>query len=752
VFLAACAALAALGCGLTGCELALNTGSLTERSDDGGGMDSTVPLESGGDGAPMDSTSTEGSTTDANKDAPADTSSVPPDGSGGCVIGGMTYASGAVNPASPKCQTCDPTNSASAWTDASEGTSCGTAVICHAGMCASGCVVGGTYYAASAMDPNDACHVCTPSMSTSAWTNAMDGNNCGGGQVCSAGQCGTQCVIGGMMYASGATNPSDVCQSCQPGKSASAWSTLSDGSGCGTAGMICASGQCTADCFIGGTVYGSGVANAANSCQTCQPGMNTMAWTTLGNGATCGTGSGMVCYQGNCAACAAGTMCTPSTNVCDKGTVVCTSGQPACPDPGTPDPAQNGKACTTAGGASGICQSGSCQQQFTVTQASVTATQNYPVYGPIAFVTDALTTDVATSLKAQIDWGDGTMGPGVFSGGSGSFVVNGSHTYATTVGASVTITVTVSDATTSASGKVSYSATVRPAATGIPKLFPTTTGSAGPEQITVGPDQNLWFTEFGANQVAQITTAGAITEIKPTTASSNPRGIASGPGGLVWYSEYSQNQVGYLKPGGGPFGEYMLSMSYYDPGILRLGPDGNLWLSSLGGVLYRIGSGGSYLTFSVPSGSIDISAGSPDGNLWFTDGSIAHISTSGTGYASFKTTAATNGIAMGPDTNLWVTEPTLPGIARCTTSGVVTEFLVTNPGAFPYFITTGADGNVWFTDIGTTTVAIGRITPTGAITEFPLSSGSNPYGIVAGPDGNVWYADNGGSQIGRMTP
>jgi virginiamycin B lyase len=518
--------------------------------------------------------------------------------------------------------------------------------------------------------------------------------------------------------------------------------------------MICASGQCAADCYIGMTVYTSGAVNSGNSCQTCQPAMNTMGWTTLGNGSTCGTGSGMVCYQGNCMACAAGTMCTPSTNVCDKGTIVCTSGLAACPDPGTPDPAQNGKACTTSGGASGVCSSGSCQQQLTVTQASVTATQNFPVYGPMAFFTDSLTSETSASLKGQIDWGDGNSNYGVVSGGSGSFLVSGSHTYATTVGASVTITVTVSDATTSASAKVSYSATVRPAATGIPKLFPTTTGSSGPEQITVGPDQNLWFTEFGANQVAQITTAGAITEIKPTTASSNPRGIAGGPNGWVWYTEYSNNQVGYLKPGGGPFGEYMLSSSYYDPGIMRLGPDGNLWISSLGGVIYRMGSGGSYLTFSVPSGSIDISAGSPDGNLWFTDGTIAHINTSGTGYTSFKTptaNAGTNGIAMGPDTNLWVTEPNLPGIGRCTITGAVTEFQITTPAAYPYFIAAGPDGNIWFTDVGTTQ-AVGRITPTGAITEFPLSSGSNPYGIVAGPDGNVWYADNGGSQIGRFTP
>jgi hypothetical protein len=51
---------------------------------------------------------------------------------------------------------------------------------------------------------------------------------------------------------------------------------------------------------------------------------------------------------------------------------------------------------------------------------------------------------------------------------------------------------------------------------------------------------------------------------------------------------------------------------------------------------------------------------------------------------------------------------------------------------------------VWFTDLGSTK-AIGRITPTGTITEFStgLNAGSNPWDIAAGADGNLWFTDNG---------
>ena len=38
----------------------------------------------------------------------------------------------------------------------------------------------------------------------------------------------------------------------------------------------------------------------------------------------------------------------------------------------------------------------------------------------------------------------------------------------------------------------------------------------------------------------------------------------------------------------------------------------------------------------------------------------------------------------------------------------------------------------------------------GTVTEFPVPSGS-PVGITAGPDGNLWFADSAG-KIGRITP
>src|SRR5262249_23331445 len=39
------------------------------------------------------------------------------------------------------------------------------------------------------------------------------------------------------------------------------------------------------------------------------------------------------------------------------------------------------------------------------------------------------------------------------------------------------------------------------------------------------------------------------------------------------------------------------------------------------------------------------------------------------------------------------------------------------------------------------------------ITEFPvLTAGSDPFGITAGPDGNLWFTEQIGDKIGRITP
>jgi len=108
------------------------------------------------------------------------------------------------------------------------------------------------------------------------------------------------------------------------------------------------------------------------------------------------------------------------------------------------------------------------------------------------------------------------------------------------------------------------------------------------------------------------------------------------------------------------------------------------------------------------------------------------------------------GITTGPDGNVWFTVLVGSRIGRVTSSGTLTEFpLGANTG--PLGITAGPDGNLWFTERDAN--RIGRITPAGVITEFALpNAGSQPFGITSGPDGNLWFTERNGNRIGRITP
>src|SRR6266571_1365269 len=76
-------------------------------------------------------------------------------------------------------------------------------------------------------------------------------------------------------------------------------------------------------------------------------------------------------------------------------------------------------------------------------------------------------------------------------------------------------------------------------------------------------------------------------------------------------------------------------------------------------------------------------------------------------------------ITSGPDGNLWFTEESGNNIGRITTTGAITEYAVPTPNSDPEFITAGPDGNLWFTEDNINVNNIGRITTTGAMIEYP---------------------------------
>jgi len=201
------------------------------------------------------------------------------------------------------------------------------------------------------------------------------------------------------------------------------------------------------------------------------------------------------------------------------------------------------------------------------------------------------------------------------------------------------------------------------------------------------------------------------------------------------------------------------------------GPDGNIWFTeNLNDNIDKITTSGVVTQYPLPAsvyeGPQGIAAG-PDGNLWFAEYANATIGkiTPGGVITEYPLPTAGSGpvnIAAGPDGNLWFTEYLSNAIGKITPSGAVTEYPLPvtvgqasfNPG--PFGITAGADGNLWFADSNFASTggnSIGKITPSGVITNYPIpTSNALTIGIAVGPDGNVWFVENLAKQIGKITP
>jgi streptogramin lyase len=141
-------------------------------------------------------------------------------------------------------------------------------------------------------------------------------------------------------------------------------------------------------------------------------------------------------------------------------------------------------------------------------------------------------------------------------------------------------------------------------------------------------------------------------------------------------------------------------------------------------------------------------AAGPDGNIWFTAGSVlGKLTPAGEVTEYTLAMPSTAAIVRGPEGDLWFTQEN--GIGRTTTAGEVTSFPLPEEKSRPSAIAVGPDGNFWFTE--RTASRIGRISTGGTITEFPLPKGSLPNGIVAGPENVLWFTERGSPRVGRIT-
>jgi virginiamycin B lyase len=273
---------------------------------------------------------------------------------------------------------------------------------------------------------------------------------------------------------------------------------------------------------------------------------------------------------------------------------------------------------------------------------------------------------------------------------------------------------------------------------------------ASGQEIALGPDGALWFTQPFSNNIGRATVGnGALVSVQefPAPTGCHPPyrfcmdGITTGPDGNVWFTEPIKGKIGRLDPSTGIITEFSILGGGF-PLRITAGSDGNLWFADNGtSSVGRITPLGAITEFAIPNQDPNAGAHAGDPNYAY---------------------GVNPGITAGSDGNLWFNEEagvcnppiscgaTFDEIGRITTSGTVLAGYPIATSSNVQSLTAGVDGNVWFAEANASDaqgnfapgMQVGRLTPSGDLTEFVTpTAASGPFDITRGGDGQIWFSE-----------
>ncbi len=244
-----------------------------------------------------------------------------------------------------------------------------------------------------------------------------------------------------------------------------------------------------------------------------------------------------------------------------------------------------------------------------------------------------------------------------------------------------------------------------------PEAGPLIVGPHSPYAIAIGPDQNIWFTEYQGDSIGMMTPAGEVKRF-PIAPDGIAERLTGGPDGALWFTDPKGNRIGRIALDG-KVSYVTLPTADCGPTGITIGADGFIYFTEhAASRIGRMTTDGTLTEFTLPrkSGPAEIETGH-DGAVYFIEDKAGRI-------------------------------------GRISKDGQIREFTIPSEQSIPSAIASGPDASIYFAELGTG--KIGKMKLDGSFDEYPIPNG-RPLGLAAGADGNLWATIPKEHLIYRMT-
>ncbi len=257
-------------------------------------------------------------------------------------------------------------------------------------------------------------------------------------------------------------------------------------------------------------------------------------------------------------------------------------------------------------------------------------------------------------------------------------------------------------------------ATANPPLPGAPQpgKGPLTVSPHSPYAIAVGPDSNIWFTEYQGDSLGMMTPAGEVMRF-PIAPDGIAERLTGGSDGAIWFTDPKGNRIG------------------------RIATDGKI----------------KYVALPTPEcGPTGITTGA-DGLIYFTEHAASRIGRMTTeGSLAEFTLRPKSGpaeIVGGHDGAVYFLEDGAGRVGKIDRDGTIREFVIPSQHSIPSAIASGPDASIYFAELGVG--KIGKMKLDGSFEEYPIPKNGRPLGLATGDDGNLWATIPKEHLIYRMT-